>query len=125
MARPKMTSSRFLPIFAHFAFLLVATLFPVGVANAQSESEPFPFVMGDLVSESAAAFADLNARPAGANGFCRVVDGHFVNDSGRLRIWGVNLCFGANFPSHDEATKLARRLATFGINGIRLSLIHI
>lgn len=45
--------------------------------------------------------------------------GHFYQ-SGRLRIWGVNLCFGANFPTHEDAPKVAARLAAAGVNSVRL-----
>ena len=46
-------------------------------------------------------------------------DGHFLRDSRRFRVWGVNLCFGANFPTHQDAPKLAARLAAFGVNSVR------
>lgn len=45
--------------------------------------------------------------------------GHFYQ-GGRLRIWGVNLCFGANFPTHEDAPKVAARLAAAGVNSVRL-----
>jgi hypothetical protein len=32
----------------------------------------------------------------------------------------VNLCFAANFPTHDEADRMAERMAQAGINGVRL-----
>ncbi|MBL7063089.1 MAG: carbohydrate binding domain-containing protein [Anaerolineae bacterium] len=61
--------------------------------------------------------------------------GHFVfADTGRrARFWGINLCFGANFPpcpdyppdpgefdDVDAAEKLAGRLAKLGFNAVRL-----
>ena len=49
-----------------------------------------------------------------------VRDGHFALARRRVRIWGVNLCFGANFPAHADAERLAERLAAGGINGVRL-----
>ncbi len=36
------------------------------------------------------------------------------------RIWGVNLCFGANFPTHEDAPVIATRLAAAGVNSVRL-----
>ena len=48
-----------------------------------------------------------------------VRDGRFHRGGERVRIWGVNLCFGANFPSHADAEKVAARLAAFGINSVR------
>ncbi len=49
-----------------------------------------------------------------------VRDGHFFAGDSRVRFWGVNLCFGACFPEHEVADKLAARLAGFGINAVRL-----
>jgi len=45
--------------------------------------------------------------------------GHFYR-GGPIRIWGVNLCFGANFPTHEDAAKVAARLAAAGVNSVRL-----
>jgi hypothetical protein len=47
-------------------------------------------------------------------------DGHFRVDGKRVRIWGVNLCFAATVPSHQEAERVAARMAQAGINGVRL-----
>jgi len=49
-------------------------------------------------------------------------DGHFYRagrDGKRVRIWGVNLCFGACFPTHADAKRVAKRLGAFGINSVR------
>mgnify|MGYP001137994397 CR=1 FL=1 len=43
---------------------------------------------------------------------------HFHQDQ-RVRIWGVNLCFGANFPTHEDAPHVAARLAAAGVNSVR------
>lgn len=48
-----------------------------------------------------------------------VRDGHFVRDGKRIRLWGVNLSFGANFPTHAEAEEVAQRLADAGVNSVR------
>ncbi len=45
--------------------------------------------------------------------------GHFYQ-KGQTRIWGVNLCFGANFPTHEDAPKVAARMAAAGVNSVRL-----
>lgn len=63
----------------------------------------------------------LLEKPAGSHGFVRVRDGHLVTgDDRRWRIWGVNITFGDPMPSTDEAPLIARRLAKFGVNCIRL-----
>ncbi len=48
-----------------------------------------------------------------------VRDGHFFVNDRRLRVWGVNLSYGANFPSHADATRIAKRLEAFGVNSVR------
>ncbi len=47
-------------------------------------------------------------------------DGHFYDQNGkRIRLLGVNLSFNANFPTHADAVKIAKRLALAGINAVR------
>ena len=46
-------------------------------------------------------------------------NGHFHAGEKRIRIWGVNLCFGACFPTHKDAQRVAARLEAFGINSVR------
>ena len=59
--------------------------------------------------------------PAGAKGFIRIMDGHLVTGDGtHWRIWGQNLCFNAPLPPMHMAPIIARRMAKFGINCIRL-----
>lgn len=59
--------------------------------------------------------------PAGTDGFLRIEDGRFVSDKGVVRFVGTNLCFSAAFPpSKAEAENLAKNLARFGINAVRL-----
>jgi hypothetical protein len=63
----------------------------------------------------------LNQGPAGSHGFVEVRDGRFVlADTGEeIRFWGTCFSAGANFPSHEQSEKIARRLAAFGINMVR------
>ncbi len=46
-------------------------------------------------------------------------DGHFFRGAKRVRIWGVNLSFGANMPKHEDAPHIAARLAAAGVNSVR------
>jgi hypothetical protein len=48
-----------------------------------------------------------------------VRNGHFYRNGQRIRLWGVNLAFGANFPTHAEAEVVAQRLADAGVNTVR------
>ena len=98
------------------AFMLTLAL----AAMTLSGGERFPFVIpGDDATPSFTDLSHLNPGPAGADGFVRIEDGHFVTDAGRLRTWGVNVCFGANFPTHEDAEKVAAHLAKLGVNGVR------
>ena len=45
--------------------------------------------------------------PAGRLGPVVARDGHFFTGEKRIRFWGVNLCFSACFPTHEQADKLA------------------
>jgi len=45
--------------------------------------------------------------------------GHFFLGDDRVRLWGVNLSFGANFPTQEAAPHVAARLAAAGVNTIR------
>lgn len=58
-------------------------------------------------------------KPAGARGFVAARQGHLFEGEKRLRIFGVNFAFGANFPTHADAEKIAARMAKFGINCVR------
>lgn len=48
-----------------------------------------------------------------------VQNAYFRRGGERVRIWGVNLCFGANFPTHEDAPYVAERLAVAGVNSVR------
>ena len=45
--------------------------------------------------------------------------GHFYRAEKRVRLWGVNLSFGANLPTHEDAPYIAARLAAVGVNTVR------
>jgi hypothetical protein len=97
--------------------------FSIASQGVGQHPEAFPFTFPHDVkqdSTSVTNFAYLNQAPAGTEGFVAIADGHFVNDKGRTRFWGVNFCFGANFPTHDESERIARRLAALGINCVRI-----
>ncbi|MCW5299726.1 capsular biosynthesis protein [Herbaspirillum lusitanum] len=68
------------------------------------------------------------ALDAGSRIFVR--NGHFYRvgpdnrpntaDDARVRLYGINLSFSANFPSDADAVRLAQRLRKLGINAVRL-----
>ena len=60
-------------------------------------------------------------KPAGKHGFLTVQGDRFVFEDGTpVRFWGTNLNSGAAFPDKDYAVKLAKRLAAYGCNMVRL-----
>lgn len=60
-------------------------------------------------------------KPAGAKGFIKVVEGHLASGDGkRWRMWSVNLCSDLPMPQMEHAPQVARRLAKFGVNCLRL-----
>eukprot|EP00727_Mastigamoeba_balamuthi_P011719 m51a1_g717 putative protein (1684) ;mRNA; f:430093-442653 len=83
---------------------------------------PFPF---DSLSPDSlvAGTALLNGRAIGAGlqepWVAATPDGHFARAGSRVRFWGVNLCFSANFPAHDEAVIMADRMQQAGVNIVR------
>ncbi len=80
----------------------------------------FPFVPSYDSPDNVVNMSHLLSAPAGKDGRIRVEGGHFVNDKGRFKLHATNLTGPANFPTHEEAERLAARLARFGINCVRL-----
>ena len=66
------------------------------------------------------SFVFEDEKPAGKRGFLKPNGDHFVFEDGSpARFWGVNFNGGANFPEHEDARKVARRLAQAGCNIVR------
>jgi hypothetical protein len=103
--------------------LVCVLVFAAGATSAKADdSFPplFPFVVSHEAPDNVTSMAHLLEAPAGKHGFVRVENGRFVNDAGPIRFNGTNLTGAANFPSHEDADRLADRLARFGINIVRL-----
>lgn len=86
--------------------------------------EPEPRTFRVLIDQDnlagAVDFSFLN-QPLTPEHRITVRDGRFVDALGRrVRFWGVNLAFGANFPEPADAARLARRLRKLGVNLVRL-----
>ncbi len=102
-------------------------LFAAAVAFAQTSYYPFD-IRQDALS-GAPDFSYLN-RPLGPEDRITAHDGHFyrigadlkpgTDDDARVRFFGVNLAFGANFPDENDASRIARRLRRLGVNLVRL-----
>jgi hypothetical protein len=81
----------------------------------------FPFVLPwDDATPGVTDLSGWLQPPAGRDGFIHAGrGGHLYAGNNRIRFFGVNFCFGANFPRPDDADKIAARLAKFGINVVR------
>ncbi len=66
-------------------------------------------------------FSFLLDAPAGKYGTVKVKGDQFVFEKKDMpiRFLGTNICFGANFPSREDAEKLADRIARSGFNNVR------
>jgi len=78
----------------------------------------------DILEGSVFDFSGQLHAPAGSHGPVFVTpEGHFAfrdRPGERVRFWGVNLCYGANFPDKETADRLAENLARSGYNSVRL-----
>src|SRR4051812_30626383 len=97
--------------------LLALFLFPT-FALAQYPTSDFP-ISYNAAAPGLLSASDLLPKPAGKDGPIISRDGHFYCGQNRIRFWGVNIAFGGNFPTHEQADKLAARLSNFGINAVR------
>lgn len=84
---------------------------------------PLPVLSLDIVKDSVFDSSRLLDAPAGKYGALRATPTgrfEFTDRPGvRVRFWGVNLTFGAMFPDHAAADRLAERLARSGYNTVR------
>jgi len=101
--------------------LLAGALFTLSVVGFIRAEEPlFPFVISYDAPENVTNVSVWIERPAGRHGFVRAEHGRLVTDTGPIRFWATNLCFDACFPTHQQAERVAARLARLGINCVRM-----
>ena len=79
----------------------------------------------DIIPGSALDFSSFGFQdaPAGKYGWLKAVDGHFEFErlpGKEQRFYGMNLCFTANYLTHEKADLLVERLAMMGYNTIRI-----
>jgi len=96
---------------------------------ALAEDRFYQFAVDQDRLGGAADFSFLN-RPLTPADRLFVRDGHFhrvgrdlkpnTADDERVRLFGVNLCFGGNFPEEENAGRIAKRLRRLGVNLVRL-----
>lgn len=88
--------------------------------NGTDNARMFPFVISYDKLTPAIDRSNLLKGPAGRSGFVRIENGHFATDEGRIRFFATNLTGSASFSSHEYSERLADRIASFGINCVRL-----
>ncbi len=94
---------------------------PVG----EGDGAWFPFAI-PVLADQAPAFdlRGLNEKVAGENGWLRADGERFADErGGTFRIFGTNLTAEACFPDEAQAGPLARHLARFGYNMVRLHFL--
>jgi hypothetical protein len=80
----------------------------------------FPFAFDQDQLSGAPDFSALN-HPLATGDRLKVCGEHFCTSNGtRVRLFGVNLAFGANFPQEPDAPRIAKRLRRLGVNLVRL-----
>ncbi len=112
------------PLQIFSAAAILATIFCSSIVCGQNDENTqgnlIPFhVPGDDFSETITSFASRVKRDAGSDGFVGITNGKFSVAGKRQRFWGVNLCFGANFPTHEQAVKIAAHFRKLGLNVVR------
>jgi hypothetical protein len=92
----------------------------LGVVPAIAQQNFYPFTIDQDRLSGAPDFSSLN-HPLTAADRLVVRDGHFcrAGDGTRVRLFGVNMAFGANFPEPADAPRIAKRLRRLGVNLVR------
>lgn len=92
------------------------------VIKANKQWQPLT-LKPDTLPGSILDFSNLSHKPAGKFGKLITKNDQFVFEKQPdqpVRFWGANLCWGANFPDHDTAEKIASRMVMMGYNTVRL-----
>ncbi len=103
-----------------FIAILLFSVFGADIWAADTGSHLFPFVVpSDDISAGVTDMSFLNTRPA--DQLVTVKDGHFYAGEKRIRFWGMNNDYDANYPTHQQAEMLAQRFAKLGMNIVRIT----
>ncbi len=95
-------------------FVLTVAL---GLFTAAQAAKMTPFVIpAEIPTDSAIA---MQHRPLTEQDRLIAKDHFYTQTGSRVRLWGVNLSFEANFPTHADAERIAQRIAASGVNTVR------
>lgn len=104
------------------------------MAELEKKHHPMPdhntwpefVIAGEDTTSGPTDLSYLIEKPAGAKGFIHIKDGHLADGAGnRWRIWGTNLTGRTCLPPMHLAPVLARHLAKYAINCVRLHFMDI
>jgi hypothetical protein len=98
--------------------LTTALLVWSALASTALSQDFVPFVIPARISPGQAIWV-TDTQPIKTDSRRLAAAEHFSCDSKEVRVWGVNLCFGADFPTHEDAPYVAERLAAAGVNAVR------
>ena len=100
---------------------------PAAALGFDPSTSLFPFVLP--WDDAAPGVTDLSGwlkKPAGQFGPVHAgADGHLCTGAERIRFFGVDLAFSANFPTPAEARKISARMAKFGVNIVRFHIMDM
>lgn len=100
--------------------LMAALALICAAQTGEPRAAMYPVSIDQDRLSGAVDFSALN-HPLTAADRLQVKDGRFVNARGeRVRLWGVNLAFSANFPEEQDAARIAKRLRRLAVNLVRL-----
>lgn len=117
-----------MPVMKKTTFLLLPSLLAIlaTVLPLRAADEAwFPFGV-PVFTDDAPAFdlSWMNEKPAGKSGWLRVDGERFVNATGGVvRLVGANITAKGNFPDPKDAPIIARHLAQYGCNVIRMHFL--
>jgi hypothetical protein len=98
---------------------IVTTVGLACLAGAVAAQEFSPFVIPAQINPSCAIWVTDYEPISTQSERLTALNGHFRYRGKAIRIWGVNLSFGANLPTQQDAPLVAARLAAAGVNAVR------
>ena len=98
------------------SFLMVATV--CCLADTAVGQDFVPFVIPARISPGQPIWV-TDYQPIETRSERLTAAEHFRRGGRDVRLWGVNLCFGGDFPTHEDAPYVAERLAAAGVNSVR------
>ncbi|MHC4509968.1 MAG: carbohydrate binding domain-containing protein, partial [Planctomycetota bacterium] len=101
------------------ALLLFASVLCICACSGAIGDDFAPFVIPARPNPDSPIAAEPGPAIAPDSKRLVVSSGHFYRGDEQVRLWGVNLSFGANLPAHEDAPHIAARLAAAGVNTVR------